>query len=283
MGRPAVSVVVPFLGGREEANAMLEALARLRLDPGDELIVADDSAGGVVPDGGPARVVRPPARRSAFYARNAGAQAAGGDWLLFTDADCAPPADLLERLWDPEPGAGCGAVAGEARGDESQSALLARWARSRRGAIVSHHLELGPRPAGTTANLLVRRDAFEAVGGFCEVRSDADVELCWRLQERGYALEYRPGAVVAHRDPERPGDVLRQAAGYGAGRRWLRRCFGDAVPAMELARPLARALAGALLWTVALRFERAAFKLVDGAVGAVAWWGYRAGDNRPGP
>ena len=277
-----MSVVVPFRGGRDEAQGMLAALARLRLGSGDELIVADNTRAGVVPEGGPARVVRAPRRRSAFHARNAGAAVATGEWLLFTDGDCEPPADLLERLWEPEPAPGCGAVAGEARGDASQTALLARWARSRRGAIASHHRELGSRPAGTTANLLVRRAAFEAVGGFCEVRSEADTELCWRLTERGQRLEYRPAAVVAHRDPERLGDVVRQAAGYGAGRRWLRSSFGDAVPGMPLARPLGRAVGGALAWTLALRFQRAAFKLVDGVVAAAGWWGYTFGDNRPG-
>ena len=86
--------------------------------------------------------------------------------------------------------------------------------------------------------------------------------------------------MVAHRDPERLGDVLRQAAGYGAGRRWLRSSYGPAVPEPALARPLARAAGGALVWTLTLRPERAAFKLVDGAVAAASWWGYRFGDNR---
>ncbi len=261
---------------------MLAGLSRLHLEPDDELIVADNTAHGVVrpPAGVEARVVRAPGRRSAFHARNAGAAVATGGWLLFTDADCEPPADLLERLTDPEPGERCGLVAGEAQGSEAQGALLARWARSRRGPIASHQLTLGPRPAGTTANLLVLRDAFEAVGGFCEVRSDADVELCWRIQERGWELEYRPSAVVAHRDPERLGAVVRQAAGYGAGRRWLRASYGPVAPAPPLVRPLVRALGGALAWALTLRLERAAFKLVDGAVAAASWWGYRFGDNR---
>ena len=51
---------------------------------------------------------------------------------------------------------------------------------------------------------------------------------------------------------------------------------------MPLARPLGRAVGGALVWTLALRFERAAFKLADGVAGAAGWWGYTFGDNRPG-
>jgi len=282
MARPGVSVVVPFRGSTAHAEQTLGAFGRLRLADHDELIVADNTPGGVMAERGGAgiRVVTAPGRRSAFHARNAGAAVASGAWLLFTDADCVPEPDLLERLWDPAPEAGTAVVAGEARGIDAQRALLARWSRSRRGLIASHQLTLGPRPAGTTANLLVRRDAFEAVGGFCEVRSDADVELCWRIQEGGLKLEYRPGAVVGHRDPEDLGGVVRQAAGYGAGRRWLRSSYGPAVPAPRLLRPLGRAVAGTAAWTLLLRFERAAFKLVDGLVATAIWLGYRIGDNR---
>jgi GT2 family glycosyltransferase len=283
VARPGVSVVVPFRGADGEADIALEALGRLRLGADDELIVADNTPDGVLAgrdDDDEVLVVAAPERSSAYFARNAAAAVASGSWLLFLDADCVPEPDLLERLWTAGPDTGTAVLAGEARGAETQSAFLARWSRSRRGAIASHQLTLGPRPAGTTANLLVRRDAFEAVGGFCEVRSDADVELCWRIQERGFELEYRPDAVVAHRDPEHLGAVVRQAAGYGAGRRWLRSSYGPEVPAPTLLRPLARAAVGALVWALAIRFERAGFKLVDGAVAAAEWLGYRLGDNR---
>ena len=280
MGRPAVSVVVPFLGGEAEAAAMLAGLERLRLGPGDELIVADNTPRGVVAGVGEARVVRAPARRSAFHARNAGAAVAAGSWLLFTDADCVPPADLLDRLADPEPGERCAIVAGEARGADDQAALLARWARSRRGPIASHQLDLGPRPgrddgepARPPGGVRVRRRLLRgAVGrGRRALLADPGAGLGARLPARGRGRPPRP---------ERLGDVLRQAAGYGAGRRWLRSSYGPAVPEPALARPLARAAGGALVWTLTLRLERAAFKLVDGAVAAASWWGYRFGDNR---
>jgi GT2 family glycosyltransferase len=279
--RPAVSVIVPFLGDAAAAAATLDRLAALEARPGDELIVADNTAAGEMPERDGVTVVRAGERRSSYFARNAGAATASAPWLLFLDADCRPTADLIERLFDPEPEPRCAIVAGEVVGDPSQSALTARWARSRRQLIASHHLDAGPAPAGVTANLLVRRDAFEAVGGFdAGVRSTADLDVCWRIQERdGWTLEYRPGAVVLHRDPERLHQVVRQAARYGAGRRWLARNHGDALAPPPLGVPLARALGGALAWTLALRFERAAFKLLDGASAAAMWWGYERRSN----
>jgi len=48
--------------------------------------------------------------------------------------------------------------------------------------------------------MLVRRSAFEAVGGFDPAffMYFEDVDLCWRLRRRGHRLLYQPGAVVRH-------------------------------------------------------------------------------------
>ncbi|MGA3351569.1 MAG: glycosyltransferase family 2 protein [Acidimicrobiales bacterium] len=50
------------------------------------------------------------------------------------------------------------------------------------------------------AGFLVRRDAFEAVGGFDEAyfMYVEDVDLCWRLHRAGWAILYEPSAHVVH-------------------------------------------------------------------------------------
>src|SRR6266511_4111585 len=47
-GRPAVSVVVPFLGDERDAATLLGSLRRLRVEPTDELVVADNTPDGVM-------------------------------------------------------------------------------------------------------------------------------------------------------------------------------------------------------------------------------------------
>ena len=76
--------------------------------------------------------------------------------------------------------------------------------------------QLGFLPAGLGANLAVRRDAFEAVGGFAEeLLVGEDIDLCWRLQLGGFRFVVASDAVVAKRErPEfgrcfRHGDRLR--------------------------------------------------------------------------
>lgn len=272
-----MSVVVPFRGGPGDAAALARSLAELRTGPGDEVIVAENTDDPVMPREGGIQVAPVPGTPSARRARNEGARRATGDWLLFLDADCRPEPSLLDTYFSPEPGEGCGVVAGEVVGDGSQRDALARWARSRRGLMARFHVEGPGRPAGIAGNLLVRREALERVGGFEEAaRSEADVDLCWRIQADGWTLEYRPQATVRHRDPSRLGAVVRQAWMYGAGKRWLRERWGAAAEPPRIAAPLARAVGGALVWTLTLRFERALFKLLDGLVAATGWLGYQA-------
>ena len=48
--------------------------------------------------------------------------------------------------------------------------------------------------------MLVRRSAFDAVGGFDETyfMYVEDVDLCWRLRQAGWRIGYEPGAGVVH-------------------------------------------------------------------------------------
>jgi GT2 family glycosyltransferase len=270
-----VSVVVPVLGDAEEARSLLATLATLSTGAGDELIVADNTRDGVVATlgAGDVEVVAAGDRRSASHARNAGAAVAAGEWLLFIDADCDPPPELIDAYFrEPVPD-GCGVVAGEIEGVADQHAFLARWARSRRGSWVSHHLDSGPYPAGVTANLLVRRRAFEELGGF-RIGGGGDLDLSWRAQAGGWGLAYRPDVVIRHRDRETLSELASQAVAYGGHQRHLRDRHGPAVARGKLLGPLARSVAGAGVWTVRGRFEQAGFKLVDGLWSALFWWGW---------
>jgi GT2 family glycosyltransferase len=274
MTRPAVSVIVPFLGDGAEGAELVGRLEALSVEAGDELIVADncESPGVSPPAGSRVRAVDASRTRSASFARNAGAEAATGEWLLFLDADCRPPASLLDDYFAEPPADGDGVVAGEIAGVDYQPAFLARWARSRRGNWVEHHLGWGPMPAAVTANMLVRRTAFEQLGGF-RMGGGGDVDLSWRAQEAGWGFAYRPRVVVRHHDRERLSELADQAIAYGGHQRRLSELHAG-VPRPPVVEPLVRALGGALVWTVTLRFERAGFKLVDGYWSALVRWGW---------
>jgi mycofactocin glycosyltransferase len=271
--RPAVSVVVPFRGDAAAARRLSDALASLELRAGDELIVADNSDGGVAASDAlsPATtVVRATGERSSYHARNAGAMAAAGRWLLFMDADCTPAPDLIDAYFATDPADRAGALAGQVIADPCQRAFAARYARSRRFLDQRHGLHDAATGAAATANLLVRRAAFERVGGFVEgIRSGGDFDLCRRLLAGGWTVESRPGATVAHRHRERLIDLMRVIARYGSGARWLNQRYPGSSPRWPLRPGLAGSARDVVANLARGRVEEASFRVVDG-VGLVA-------------
>jgi GT2 family glycosyltransferase len=281
--RPAVSIVLPFHGTAAEADAAVEALLAIDLLADDEIVVADNSGSGSVRERPRITVARADAERSSYYARNVGAAIARNDWLLLVDGDCRPRPDILDRYLAELPADDVGAVVGEVVGDPDQDALVARYARSRGHLGQLTHWTSPFRPWGITANLLVRRAAWESVGGFQEgIRSTGDAEFSWRLQDAGWRLAYRPDAVVEHSHRESVRKLARQAARYGAGQAWVRRRYPGSGSRPRLAREIGRSVAGVLVWTATGRLERATFKALD-AVYVTSEWAASRLSNVPQP
>ena len=263
-------MIVPFRGPASAAETLLHSLGGLRLTAGDEVLVADNTADGLPLRGrGAIRVVRAEGEASSYHARNVAASHAATPWLLFTDADCRPPASLLDDFFaqpiDSEVGALGGVISPAPAGRR-----VARWSASRE--ILSQRQSLlgaGP-PAAATANLLVRRAAFDSVGGFLEgVRSGEDFEFCWRLQDAGWRIDYRPEVAVEHRHRETLRGIASQMARYGAGNAWQERRRPGSSPRPSLAAALARAAIAAPTFLLARQPERALMKGID-ALAAVA-------------
>ena len=149
--------------------------------------------------------------------RNRGAAVAGGDPVVFLDADCAPTADWLGRLLD-EHARGAEVVGGSLDLPPHLS-FTARcdyycgWyhVHSRReGGEVSNH------PPG---NLSVRRAVFARAGGFTERQPIAysHEELAWQAAVRraGGRIVFVPDARVYHHNRPGFGNLLRRNYRWG--------------------------------------------------------------------
>ena len=235
--RPAISVVVPVRDRPRELAACLASLGGLEYPRRLlEVVVVDD--GSARPAAAPAgtRLVRLPRTRGAAAARNAGARAARHGVLAFLDSDCiAEPGwldALVPELADPEVAAVGGRVAPAA-----ERSWLERYEAVRSpldlGAARTGARPGSPVPYLVTANLVVRRSDFEAVGGFDpSLRWGEDVDLCWRLHAAGRRLVYQPGGRVRHRHRATVVGFARTRVDYAgseadllerhpAGTRWL--------------------------------------------------------------
>jgi GT2 family glycosyltransferase len=95
-----------------------------------------------------------------------------------------------------------------------------------------HSLEAaGHPPYAQTANCMVRRAAFEAIGGFVDdVRSGGDADLCFRLLAAGWTLERRPSADVVHRNRRTVASLIGQKARHGSGAAWLDARYAGTFP-----------------------------------------------------
>lgn len=240
--RPAVSVVMPFAGDAAGGRAAASVLRKLDAQAGDELILVDNS--GTVPELGGLIVARATAERSPAHARNVGAERATNDWVLFIDSDCRVPGDLIDAYFSVPVDDRVGALAGEVVPAMDGTALASRYGAARGFLSQQQHLAHPYRPRVVAANLLVRREAFEQIGGFYEgLRAAEDTDFSWRLQQAGWLLEARPQAAVEHRYRASVTELRRQWRGYAAGRAWLARRYNGFAPQPAAAR-VARRIRG---------------------------------------
>jgi len=197
-----VSVVVPSHARRHRLRWLLNALEEQTFAGAWEVVVVHDydapTAARVIDDHPLARAGRlrhlaiAPGTGSPARQRNAGWRAARGALVAFTDDDCRPQADWLERLT---------AAARDSPGDVVQGAT--------RPDPLEHHVLAAPHvrtlaiepvsPFAQTCNVLYPRALLERLGGFDErAISGEDVGLSLRARAAGATIRAAPGAVVHH-------------------------------------------------------------------------------------
>lgn len=135
----------------------------------------------------------------AYAARNRGLEMARGEVLAFTDADCIPATDWLEKgLRYLQQVPNCGLVAGRVtlffQGDRANSIELYESVT----AFPQQRLLTQQRGAAT-ANVFTLRSVINAVGPFnAKLKSQGDLEWGRRVYEAGYAQVYAHDLCVAH-------------------------------------------------------------------------------------
>lgn len=265
--RPSVSVVVPFAGDAEELTRLIGALQALQLRAGDELIIADNRAGAEPAEHPKVSLIAASGVRTPAFARNVGARAASGEWLVFIDADTTPAPSLIEDYFEPEAAPETAVLAGWVIDVPGRPTLTSRHGAARRRMSQLATLERAQRPYAQTANCAVRRRAFEQVGGFAEeARAGEDADLCFRLQDAGWRIEQRRGAAVEHRSRDTALALVRQLLRHGSGAAWLNRRYPGTFPPVrpsELARRVAHSGREAIVGAAHGDRDAAAFALLD--------------------
>jgi len=156
-------------------------------------------------------------------ALNEGARLASGDYLLLMNADAWPAHSAVERLAafaEAQPSAGAigprllnpdGSLQRSVRGFPTLWRLATeyyflRWLAPRSRLVNAFygagfaHDSVRDAEFLVGAVLLLRRRAFEEVGGFDPsfFMFNEEVDLCYRLHERGWRVVFFPGAEFVH-------------------------------------------------------------------------------------
>ena len=222
-----LSIIMPVLNEGDGIATALDALADLRT-LGTELIVVDAGSDDATVEQAQLRadqVILAPRGRA--LQMNAGAEKASGDVLLFLHADTRLPAeadrvvlnglDRSRRAWGRF----------EVKID-GRSPLL---------PVVAWLMGLRSRLTGIATGdqaIFVRREAFQAVGGFPPIALMEDIAMCKRLKRLGRPLCLRACVTTSGRRWEKNGVLstillmwrLRFAYFLGADPKQLARQYG---------------------------------------------------------
>jgi GT2 family glycosyltransferase len=212
---PVCSIVIPVHGRSGLTGQCLDAVLAEPPDVSFELIVVDDASPDDTPQlleryGERVRTVRLDDNRGFAGACNAGAAAATGELLVFLNNDTIPVAGWLDTLVayaEENPQAGivgakllfpnetiqhAGVVVCQ---DGNPRHLYAGFPAAHPAVNLSRRFQ-----AVTAACMLVRREAFDAVGGFDEAYRNCleDTDLCLKAGEAGYEVHYCHESVLYH-------------------------------------------------------------------------------------
>lgn len=226
-GTPRVSVVVASYNGAATLKTCLESLDRLNY-PDYEVILVDDGSTDATPSIAATfsgiRSLRHVRNQGLGVARNTGIEAATGEVVAFTDSDCRADEDWLyyligDLLRSPFTGIG-----GHNFLPPDDSPTAAAVMVSPGGPA---HVMLNDRVAEHIpgCNMAFYRWSLQEIGGFDAIyrRAGDDVDICWRLQQRGYRIGFSPSGFVWHYRRNTIRAYLKQQGGYGEAEALLER------------------------------------------------------------
>lgn len=218
-----VTIVVPAYNATATIAECLDSFATQSYPGHDiEVFIVDDGSSDGTPElveqivgqwaeDKPRVTLLRQAHQGPAAARNRGAAAATGAFLLFTDADCVAEHDWVEQMVSPFQFPEVAAVKGAYK--TRQRSLVARFAQAEFDA--RYRMLAGAQYIDVVFSYSAgfRRDLFIGIGGFdtgFPVADNEDTELSYRVAAAGHKIVFNPRAIIYHRHPATLRQYLRK-------------------------------------------------------------------------
>jgi len=230
--RSCVSILIPYRDHIDMTRACVTALRQVTRDVDFEIILVDNGSSEAGAEAfataqgniAGTQIVRVAEPFNFSRLNNLGAQRARNEFLLFLNNDVIvkEPSWLREMVDEGMAFADVGAVgakllypdgavqhAGVVLGVGGVADHAFRGLSGTAPGYVMRAMLAAQVSAVTGACMLVRRSAFNAVGGFDEAALPVafnDVDLCMKLTQAGWRIVFNPDAVAEHRESMSRGD-----------------------------------------------------------------------------
>lgn len=227
---PCVSIVIPSYNRAKELERCLRSLFSLDY-PGLEIIVVDDASTDetkvtlqrMVQEAAAydveMRLVRHEKQQGVGISRNTGTGVAQHDLIAYIDSDCVASPGWLKELVPAFQDMRIAAVGGMIRAYECKT-LLGRYEDVRSSLFMGMQPQQvrleGPITYLPTANMVMRRTAWQELAGFAPLTQGEDVDFCRRLLKSGASMHYLPRGIVYHDYRTTLGAFLRIRIAYAS-------------------------------------------------------------------
>jgi cellulose synthase/poly-beta-1,6-N-acetylglucosamine synthase-like glycosyltransferase len=226
------TIVIPVRNCHDAVEWGLPAVLEQAGQTGGSVIVVDDASrdgSGEAAERLGARVIRLSASRGPYVCRNQGWRVSATPIVVFTDARCRPRPGWLHALIASLEADAAAVIAGGQSIIINGQTAAGRWAVRDQRLQLERHLNDGFLPYVPTANLAVRRRTLEALGGFVEMPSGADVDFCWRAQLRQLGTVIGvPAAIVEVLPRNSTRELIAQWRRFGESHAMLWRHYAPA-------------------------------------------------------
>lgn len=208
MGSKKVTLGIPCYNEEDILSETLDSVEELDYNLDRILVLddgSDDETASIASAHPQVELLQHKSNRGRGTARNTILSATDTPLLAMIDADIRPRERWLSTLVETMDATGASAVGGMVveKGEDPAD----KWRQIRLG--VNEFDKEGKVSHVAGGNVLFQTETIREVGGWPDLQSTEDQEVCHRLNEEGYTIYYTPEAVVEHVGEDTPQSVLR--------------------------------------------------------------------------